>query len=186
MSENSIPQTEDLNPLDEWPQPDDQPEATQVEPVPNPERAAYTQGLREIADWLDAHPEVELPYLNSSSTGSLVPTLTIMLGSWNDDQREQMATIGRAMGTFDKHARPNGDRFTIYRRFAGIVLAATADRDEVCERVVVATREVTEEVPDPEALAAVPLVSVTKTVEDVEWVCRPLLAGTPDNWAVSS
>jgi hypothetical protein len=41
---------------------------------------------------------------------------------------------------------------------------------------VVGTREVTEEVPDPEALAAVPKVTVTRTVEDVRWECRPLLA----------
>jgi hypothetical protein len=49
-------------------------------------------------------------------------------------------------------------------------------RAEVCERVVVGTEEVEEEVPDPEALAAVPRVKVTKTVEQVKWVCSPLLA----------
>lgn len=151
-------------------------EAAAEAPEQDPERAAYTQGLREVADWLDAHPEVELPYLTSKATGTWEPTLTIMLGSWSDDQREQMATTGRAMGQFAKHANPDGDRFAIYRRFAGIALAVTADRDEVCERVVVSTKEVTEEVPDPEALKAVPTVTVTKTVEEVRWECRPLLA----------
>jgi heme-binding NEAT domain protein len=51
----------------------------------------------------------------------------------------------------------------------------SVDREEICERIVTGTREVTVEVPDPEQLAAVPTVSVTKTVEDVEWICRPLL-----------
>jgi hypothetical protein len=46
----------------------------------------------------------------------------------------------------------------------------------VCERVVTGTRLETKEVPDPEALKAVPLVTVTETVEDVEWRCMPLLA----------
>lgn len=50
-----------------------------------------------------------------------------------------------------------------------------ASRSEVCERVVKGTREVTKEVPDPEALKAVPKVTVTETVEDVEWVCMPIL-----------
>jgi hypothetical protein len=49
------------------------------------------------------------------------------------------------------------------------------DRNEVCEKVVTGTREVTKEVPDPEALAAVPKVTVTETVEDVEWRCHPIL-----------
>lgn len=50
-----------------------------------------------------------------------------------------------------------------------------APRAEVCERVVKGTREVVKEVPDPDALKAVPKVTVTETVEDVEWVCKPIL-----------
>jgi hypothetical protein len=41
---------------------------------------------------------------------------------------------------------------------------------------VTGTREVTEQVPDPEALAAVPTTTVTRTEDVTEWVCRPLLA----------
>lgn len=64
----------------------------------------------------------------------------------------------------------------VVAHFAGLNVEVYADREEVCERVVTGTREVTEQVPDPEALAAVPTVEVTKTVEDVEWRCVPLLA----------
>lgn len=50
-------------------------------------------------------------------------------------------------------------------------------RSEVCQRVVVGTREVVEEVQDPEALAAVPTVKQTRVEEIIEWQCRPILAG---------
>lgn len=151
----------------------------QVEP--ESERAAYTRGLREIAEWLDAHPEVPLPNIDSTVTGKDRPTLTILIGWWNSkDQREDMATIGRAMGKFSKHARDGGERFYIYRVFGSVAVAVSADRDEVCERVVTGTHEVTEEVPDPEILATVPKVTVTKVVEDVTWVCSPILAGAPE------
>jgi hypothetical protein len=39
---------------------------------------------------------------------------------------------------------------------------------------VTGTYEVTEEVPDPDA--DVPMVTVTRTVENVEWDCHPVLA----------
>lgn len=181
---------ESLDPLDEWPQPDvsdvlaidDAVELVDELPEPETERAAYTRGLREIADWLDANPEIQLPYLDSTISGKDQPTLNILLGWWSGkDQREQMATIGRAMGKFDKYARPDGDRFAISRVFGSIALTVTADRDEVCERIVVGTREVTEEVPDPEAVAALPKVSVTKVVEDVRWECRSILADEPNS-----
>lgn len=147
------------------------PDTHQTEQHDDPERAAFTTGLRQIADWLDAHPEVPLPYLSSVATGRYEPTLPwyLMAG-----ERDVIAAMGRAMGTFDK--RGDDDKFRIFRRFAGIAVCAQIDRDEVCERVVIGTREVTEEVPDPEALAAVPKVTVTTTVEDVEWRCMPLLA----------
>lgn len=57
-----------------------------------------------------------------------------------------------------------------------VKLNVFASRDQVCERVVVGTEQVTRQVPDPDALAAVPTVEVTETVEQVEWICRPMLA----------
>ncbi len=52
----------------------------------------------------------------------------------------------------------------------------SAFRDDVCERIVTGTHQVTETGKDPEALAAVPEIEVTKTVEDVEWRCGSILA----------
>jgi hypothetical protein len=66
--------------------------------------------------------------------------------------------------------------FSMVAKFGPVAIRLHTERATVCERVVVETREITEEVPDPEALAAVPTVTVTRTEEVVEWQCKPLLA----------
>lgn len=150
----------------------------------NEKRQAYIDGLHQIADFLTEHPEVPLPYLGGTpalaAAGADVPTIPIYLIG-QGGQRDSLAAVARAMGTAQKTTDPRDDqhaRFYVWRQFAGIALVASAERDEVCERVVTGTREVTTEMPDPEALAAVPKVTVTKIVEDVDWVCAPLLKTT--------
>jgi len=144
-------------------------------------RQAFIDGLHQIADFLAEHPEVPLPYLGNSVTlGINTPSLPIYLVAKDGTQRDAIATIARAMGKAEKLTDGDpGARFYVWRKFAGIALVASADRDEVCERVVTGTREVTREVPDPEALAAVPKVTVTEIVEDVTWECGPLLKAAP-------
>lgn len=157
--------------------------------VPDPDRVAYTQGLREIADWLDAHPEVRLPYIGRSIPGCELPALPIYLrtpSAWEDvpSVRAQMATVARAMGSAAKSPGLVDGTFIVWRSFAGLAVFAQAERDEVCERIVVGTKEVTEEIPDPEVLKSVPKVTVTKTVEEVEWRCGSLLSPEPKQLAV--
>ncbi len=86
-------------------------------------------------------------------------------------------TCAEAVGA-EKHVdkRDEHAQMHLIRRFGALAVVASVPREEVCERVVTGTREVTESVPDPEAMKEVPIVEVTKTVEDVEWRCRPLLA----------
>lgn len=52
-------------------------------------------------------------------------------------------------------------------------------RKEICERVVIGTREVKEEVPDPELLEAatkdIPMVEKIRVIEDVEWQCHSIM-----------
>lgn len=52
-------------------------------------------------------------------------------------------------------------------------------RKEICERVVIGTREVKEKVPDPELLEAatkdIPMVETVRTIEDVEWQCHSIM-----------
>lgn len=135
-------------------------------------RQAYIDGLHQIAEFLAEHPEVPLPHLSSYVGDTYGPVLTIWLLR---EARESMADVARAMGKAEKWADDRTGEFKIYRQFAGIKLIASAHRAEVCERVVTGTHEVTREVPDPEALAAVPTVTVTEVVEEVDWVCAPLL-----------
>lgn len=127
---------------------------------------AMATGLRVLADMLAANPAVaaELWFALSNIQDFL-------------DTRDEVARFARAAlragATVDKHF--SGERAGVVARFGPVHVTVTAGRDEVCERVITGTREVTEQVPDPEALKAVPLVEVTRTVEDVEWRCRPLL-----------
>jgi hypothetical protein len=61
--------------------------------------------------------------------------------------------------------------------FGPIYVQAYTERSEVCERVVLGTREVVEEVKDPVALAAVPTITQTRTEDIIRWECKPLLVG---------
>lgn len=132
-------------------------------------RSGYTAGLRALADLLDAHPEIPLPYTGSKHSG-----LLWILQS-EDDQRPILRKLARLLpGLIEKGYR--GTDFDLKGSLDGLHLHVIADRDSVCERVVTGTREVTREVPDPVALAAVPTTVVTETVEDVEWRCAPLLS----------
>lgn len=84
----------------------------------------------------------------------------------------------RAGRKVDKKLSGEGDRyFAVDVAFGWLTLHVYAVRDAVCERVVTGTREVVEEIPDPEALAAVPTTTVTRTEEIVEWRCGSLLGG---------
>lgn len=138
------------------------------------QRTAYTGGLRALARFLDDHPEVPLPYHGAHAEGSALPAFPIYLTD-GATARAGMAVIARAMGGAVKAPKTHHDGtedFQVWREFGGIVLYAQAPREQVCTRRVTGTREVTEEIPDPDA----PKVTVTRTVEDVTWECGPLLA----------
>lgn len=136
------------------------------------ERADYIAGLRALADLLESTPELPLPTEPSAfewQIGYKYPT--------NEAKRAGLAEIARLIpGRFDKNDPAESDYnakyFELTGRLAGILVRIWAERDAVCRRVVTGTRQVTEMVPAPDA----PLVAVTKTVEDVEWRCEPLLA----------
>ena len=92
-----------------------------------------------------------------------------------DDNKAGMAAAARALrGPWVKTG--DGTYFDLSGRVAGLSVRLCAYRDQVCTKVVTGTREVTKMVKDPAALASVPEIEVTETVEDVEWQCSPLLA----------
>lgn len=125
-------------------------------------RARYIEGLRDVADLLESRPDLPLP---------LPETFSVFC-----EDKETAAEWVRAFpGPKDKSV--NGDEtHMIFGRqhdvFGPHGFNVWIARGQVCERVVTGTREITETVPAPDA----PMVEVTRTVEDVEWVCAPLLA----------
>lgn len=134
-------------------------------------RRAYTASLRALADLLDANPDLidDVRYVHERQ---LVPV------NHADDPRERMAAFIRAGKAAGFAVRKDYDENygSVDINLGAFLLHVYASRERVCERVVTGTREVTREVQDPEALKAVPTTTVTETVEDVEWVCLPLLA----------
>lgn len=137
------------------------------------ERGEYVAGLRALADLLEQHPGLECPH-----TGRQSDLLVILTHKPGTHQREQIAAWARALpGEKTKEESYQPDKFELNGRIRGVRVCVLVNRAEVCERVVVGTREVVETVPDPELLAAVPIVEVTKTVEDVRWECKAILPG---------
>lgn len=133
------------------------------------ERAAYVAGLRQLADILDAHPEVPLPYDGDSDE----ITFHFLSG---EDPRAEMAAAARALPcTWRKDA--SDDYFDLFGALAGLKVRLVAFRAQVCTRRVTGTEErEVEEIVTP----AVKQV-VRKQVEVVEWTCHPILAdGKPD------
>ncbi|WP_028924226.1 hypothetical protein [Pseudonocardia acaciae] len=134
-------------------------------PPPNTStNAEVADAFRRLADLVD---DVELP------------AVCLYFCLWCPDTRAELAALARAAlrrgARVDKE--PAGEQvFRLVLRIGPLSVGALAARDAVCERVVVATREVTELVPDPEAPAP-PMVERTRTEELVEWVCPPILAG---------
>lgn len=131
-------------------------------------RATYTDGLRVLANLLENHPELPLPYEGDGTA------MTMMF--WGPDAREELAAAARALPirlTKNDPARSGYDEtyFNLDGNLNGLRIQLTAHRTQVCERVVTGTRTVTEEVPDPDA----PKVTRIRVEEIAEWRCRPLL-----------
>jgi len=130
--------------------------------------AEQAAGLRSLADLIERHPEL-------AGTPSFLSCLNI----WWSRDADQVAAIARAGldhgAQVDKIYR--GDTFSLALKWGPVTAHVLAERGVVCERVVVGTDEITEQVPDPDALAAVPMISRTRTVERTEWRCdKPLFA----------
>lgn len=135
------------------------------------DRTEYTKGLRQLADILDSHPDLPLPWSGTTNSSLAIFTQT----------REQVATFARLIpGKLTKKVN-NDDAyygFELRGAICGLNVLIYAPRAEVCERVVLGTREVT--VPaTPRRPAVKALPATTTTIEDVQWLCGSLLAPEP-------
>lgn len=127
-------------------------------------------GLRALADMIEQNPHLA-EQVRYSFTAVNVP-----IGRSGDVRATMTDFVRRGVRAGAVVTKEQDDSW------AGATLAwgpvgihVYAARAEVCERVVTGYDTVTETVPDPVALAAVPMVKRTFPVEKVEWVCRPML-----------
>jgi hypothetical protein len=140
-------------------------------------RTAYTQGLRAVADLIDAHPGLPEPYTSFYGSGNI--DVQWYLQIQNQDFTWQKATAAKIVsdigGKWNKRDLVEGRLDFEQTLDNGVHLTLTVSRDAVCERVVIGTHEVT--IPETPAMPACDATPEhVKTVEDVKWVCSPLLA----------
>lgn len=134
------------------------------------------ESLRAIADLLDKHPELE-DYDFADQR--------IWLFHYDNNTPEKVAQIARLLAPVTKE--PIKQDYVLEKQVGKVKLRLHFSHANVCTKVVKGVRTVTEEVPDPEALAALPKVTVTREVEDVEWVCPDsLLAIAEKDDAIAS
>jgi len=130
--------------------------------IPNEDRrTAYIEGLRTLADALEANDAIPLPYDGTASE------LSIFCRS-----RDELAALTRALpGPKDKQVTDSASYgFELHGRLHGLRWVAFADRDDVCTARVVGTETVTRKVP------VVEFEEVTETRDVIEWECHPILA----------
>ncbi|GGM84975.1 hypothetical protein GCM10012275_64670 [Longimycelium tulufanense] len=138
--------------------------------------AQQAAGLRALADMIEANPKLAENFNYALTHSGIRAHLR-----WGDRAAElgHIARIAKRHGaTVSKDIDDQWHNLAL--NVGGIKVEVLARRNEVCERIVVGTREVVEEVPDPEAMAAVPTVKRKRTEEIVRWECRPLLAQDSD------
>lgn len=124
-------------------------------------REEFIANLRAYTAWLEANPDADLPAVYScnheSTAKGMAKRAQQFGGKWAKCGDETWFELARNFGPSIKH---------------GIF----ALRESVCERIVVGTEEREVCGPDPAAVAALPQVARTETIEKVEWRCPTLLA----------
>ena len=110
----------------------------------------YARGLRAIADWYEAHPDIPVPHTDEVGIYGVKET------------KEEAARIAEALKPCQKAW--DGEFFRLKREFDGLILSFVFMRSAVCTARVVGHRVIPAE---PEHV-----------VEVVEWDCPDsLLAG---------
>lgn len=115
-------------------------------------REKFIAGLRQLADFLEQHPEVPEPNCQA---------MTAMI--WQDDAKAALRKAALALGSTEK--KFSDSYVFLSRNFGSLNYQVMAFRNAVCRRLVVGLREVPEQV--------IP----AHQQEIVEWECDPILAG---------
>lgn len=123
--------------------------------------------LRAVAELIEAHPDLPAPMVTGYSSGRVEVDWFV---NHDNQQRDTMLAIRRGIGG-TWHKAPSETYYLLRRDYAGAVLTIYADREQVCERVVVGTETVT--IPAQPAVEAQP--ERTEVREVVEWRCEPVI-----------
>ncbi len=118
----------------------------------------FAESLRQIADLYENNPDFPQP------NGAFFEI-------YNCDDKEILRKAIRAMGKAEKNFYDSSSPTSlmeISRTFGNIKVTLRPYRSTVCERKVVGTKTVVEQVP-------VTFKEVEKEVELVEWECAPLM-----------
>lgn len=119
-------------------------------PPPPLTHDGFAANLRELADFIEAHPDIPMP------VGEINIHVYVFTA-------EHLAEIARALGRAEKDH--SGDYLHLVKPFGPIRLRYFTDRAKVCRRVVTGVRHVAE------------TLLPARNEEIVEWVCdEPLLA----------
>ncbi len=131
----------------------------------------WIDGLRSLADFAERHPDVASAYS------------TLSVNVFAADAAEMADIARRFGGPFEKVSE--GSFYNLRKFFGPHKVDVCASHDNVCERVQVGTES--REVPDPDALAAVPTILVDEPV--YQWVCPDSIlaaAASPDREGVAA
>ena len=110
----------------------------------------YADGLRQIADWYCAHPDIPVPHLDSIDVYSVYT-------------RDDLKAVARALGSCKKHTEHG--LFSLGKSFGALTLRFVWSQAQVCTKRVVGTRHVAEQT----------IAAYEK--ELVEWECEPIFDG---------
>ncbi len=135
------------------------------------QQQSWVDGLRAMADFAEAHPEMLPEYPMAAS---------LFVGLPEGDPKEEMAKMARVLAPCEKEV-PDYETgsFHLVKRFGPHKYTVFTERENVCARKVIGTEDVEVEVYSEEAQAIIdtlPKVTQTETREIVEWDCKPLLS----------
>jgi len=135
------------------------------------------KGLVNLANMIRKNPqladEMRITFDRMMVPVSTAADPTAMMAAFVRARHDGHATVSKTETT-DSHA------MVMLHLSDSVALQVYAQRDLVCERIVVGTEQVTETVPDPEALAKVPTITQTVDREIVEWSCPSILAASAE------
>jgi hypothetical protein len=107
----------------------------------------FANDLRDLADWVESHPELQIPGLDRV------------------DIFQRLPLYAKAMGTVEKEA--DDSFFMLRKNFGSIQLEVNWWREQVCERVKVGEKVIPEQILPAKSEEIIP-----EHVENVyEWKC---------------